>query len=223
MLNLISVAAQSILEATVTRAGTITASQKREVYEVGAAFISALKAGGDELQAVKRSEIAIAYMEARTEAGLESETFNYWLKTAQVYEAMPSKAFYANLCDYFSISAIFELAPLAKSKNFNIGIASMVSQLIEEKKFKSNEVRQFVRESRKSQPKKSTKKPIKTDKNIAMVRQIAKDLLKEITPADSETKTLSLKDAIAGKGTKAQISAKLADINTILSAIAAAK
>ena len=224
MSNLISAAAQSILKATVKRAGTIAASQKREVYEVGAAFIAALKAGGDELQAVKRSEVAVAYMEARTDAGLEPESFSYWLKAAQLFEAVPSKSFYDNLTQYFGISALFELAPLAKPKNFTVKIADIVAHLIDQKMFKSTEVRGYVRTCRKIQPKKAdTKKPIKTDKKVALIRQMAKDLLAEISPADSTTKTISLQDAIDGKGTKAETVEKLATVNTILSAIAAMK
>jgi len=224
MTNQIKLAADYILSLTLKRGTSLAASQKREVYEVGKAFIAALVKGGDDLKAIKRSEIATAYMESRVGAGLEPESFSYWLKSAQVFEAMPSAAFYNNLSQYFGISAIFELAPLAKPKNFNNHIANIVAHLIDQKLFKSTEVRAYVQTCRKVQNKKTdTKKPIKTDKGVAMARQIAKEILKELSSADPETKTISLKDAIDGKGTKAQLQAKLADFNTILSAMASAK
>ena len=224
MTDQIKLAADYILSLTVKRGTSLAASQKREVYEVGKAFVAALVKGGDDLKAIKRSEIATAYMESRVGAGLEPESFSYWLKSAQVFEAMPSAAFYNNLSQYFGISAIFELAPLAKPKNFNNHIANIVAHLIDQKLFKSTEVRAYVQTCRKVQNKKTdTKKPIKTDKGVAMARQIAKEILKELSSADPETKTISLKDAIDGKGTKAQLQAKLADFNTILSAMASAK
>ena len=225
MTDQIKLAADYILSLTLKRGTSLAASQKREVYEVGKAFIAALVKGGDDLKAIKRSEIATAYMESRVGAGLEPESFSYWLKSAQVFEAMPSASFYNNLSQHFSISAIFELAPLSKPKNFSVKIEDIVAHLIDQKLFKSTEVRAYVRTCRKVQaPKKAdTKKPIKTDKGVAMARQIAKEVLKQLSPADPETKTVSLQDAIDGKCTKAQAQAKLADCNTILSAMASAK
>lgn len=226
MSDLIRTAAAAILNATQKRSDNIAASLKREIWEVGAAFLEAINSN-EEIKAIKRGDIAKEYIIQREAAGLQPMAYQYWLKALQLVEAMPSKALYMNTAQTLSVSCLQELAPLAKPKNFNVKIGDIVAHVIEQGLSTTTEIRSYVQTCRKVQPKKSDKKSVKkavtNSKKVAMSRQIAKELLKAIQPADSETKTISLKDACEAKGTKKQLAEKLTEINTILVAIAAAK
>ena len=222
MTDLIRIAAAAILTATQKRSDNISASLKREIWEVGTAFLDAINSN-EEIKAVKRIKIAEEYSDQRKEAGLQPMAHQYWLKALQLVEAMPSKAFYQNLSGSLSVSCLHELAPLSKPKNFSVKIEDIVKHILDQNMSTTTEIRSYIQSVRKVQPKKSTKKPVTTKKNVAMARQIAKEVLKQLSPADPETKTVSLQDAIDGKCTKAQAQEKLAEFKTILSAMASAK
>lgn len=223
MTDLIRTAAAAILTATQKRSDNISASLKREIWEVGKAFLGAINSS-EEIKAVKRIEIAKEYSSQRTEAGLQPMAHQYWLKALQLVEAMPSKAFYQNLSQSLSVSCLHELAPLSKPKNFSVKIDDIVKHILDQDMSTTTEIRSYIQSVRKVQPKKSaSKKPVTTDKGVAMARQIAKQFLDELSKADPATKAVSLQDAIEGKCTKRQAQEKLADVKSFLFAMASAK
>ena len=235
MKDLILAAVNHIVETTIKRTNSIDASGKREFFEVGKEIVKAA-AAPEMVDAAKenkitggktRTAIALEYMAKRAELNLEPRAISHWLKACQIVDAVPSESFYQNMIVNFGLSGIQEFAGFAKPENFKIDIRDAVAHCIDQGLTASDAIRGYVQTCRKVQSKKTDKKSVKktvtNSKKVAMSRQIAKELLKAIQPAASETKTISLDDAIAGKGTKTQISAKLAEINTILSAIAAAK
>ena len=199
----VKAAASVIVDLTLKRGESVAAASKREVYEVGRAIIGALKseelAGELEAKKVKRSDLAHALVAERGQRGLESETFSYWLKSAQVYEAMPSASFFQNCAASFSVSALHELAPLSKPKNFSVGIKEIVAHLVDQGLFKSSDVRAYVQTCRvkKAPSKAAEKKPVTSGNAPAIKRAVAASISGGINSKE-------LEKAKAGKATKAE-------------------
>tara|TARA_Y100000593_G_scaffold94736_1_gene195516 strand:+ start:6186 stop:6875 length:690 start_codon:yes stop_codon:yes gene_type:complete len=205
----VKAAATLIVDVTQKRGESIAAASKREVYEVGKAIVGALEfneelAGELEAKTVKRSDLAHAIVAERGQRGLESETFSYWLKSAQVYEAMPSAAFFQNCAASFSVSALHELAPLSRPKNFSVGIKEIVAHLVDQGLFKSSDVRAYVQTCRvKASPSKAAeKKPVTSGNAPAIKRAVAASVASHINSKE-------LEKAKTGKASKADTVAML--------------